>query len=155
MAEFCRIRPATPDDLGFIRAQEDDPDNIYVHAYDDARHLANLKDQAYRYFISEDENGEPLGFAILIENKPDRIEWRRIIVDTDCRGTGKPFMRAVLKAMFEGAGAETVWLDVYEQNARARHVYRSLGFVETGEDTQSVPGTRLILMECTRGTLTR
>ncbi|WP_417465722.1 GNAT family N-acetyltransferase [Kordiimonas sp.] len=56
-------------------------------------------------------------------------------------------MRDILKHFSKDQTLKTIWLDVYEENARARHVYASLGFRETGTDTAKVPGRTLILME--------
>jgi RimJ/RimL family protein N-acetyltransferase len=36
--------------------------------------------------------------------------------------------------VFDELGAHRLWLDVFEHNARARHVYRSMGFAEEGVD---------------------
>ncbi|MCG8359477.1 MAG: GNAT family N-acetyltransferase, partial [Kiloniellales bacterium] len=38
----------------------------------------------------------------------------------------------VMERVFEGLGAHRLWLDVFPDNARARHVYRSMGFAEEG-----------------------
>jgi RimJ/RimL family protein N-acetyltransferase len=41
-------------------------------------------------------------------------------------------LEAVLSNAFDELFAHRLWLDVFEHNARARHVYRSVGFVEEG-----------------------
>jgi ribosomal protein S18 acetylase RimI-like enzyme len=147
MYEFHALRKATPDDIFFIRALEMDPANLYVHSWDFATHEARINDPKFHYLIAEDAGGKPLGYAILLDNEPGRVEWRRIIVARRGDGIGKAFMQAVLEYFFTTQNAECVWLDVYEQNDRARHVYERLGFKETGEDLAKVPGERLVIME--------
>lgn len=149
MSGFEQLRKATPDDLHFILALEANPANEYVHSYSEAQHSANLEKSTVHYFIAEDEIGEPLGFAILFDDGPGRIEWRRIIVDAPGKGVGQKFMRAVID-YFRESGAKSIWLDVYEINTRARHVYRALGFKETGQrPLAGNPNITLIIMELT------
>lgn len=150
MYRFDRIRKATADDVFFIRSLEMDPANTMVHAWDEATHHKNITDPAYHYLIAESIEGDRLGYAILMDNEPGRVEWRRIIVARRGDGIGKAFMRAVLDYFFTVHRAELVWLDVYERNDRARHVYQTLGFEEVGEDLTTVPGERLVIMECAR-----
>ena len=148
MYRFQRIRKATEDDIFFIRALELDPANLYVHSWDEATHRHNMADPHHHYLIAEDVEHHRLGYAILIDGDvPGRVEWKRIIVARRGDGIGKVFMAAVLDYFFTTRGAEVVWLDVYEKNTRARHVYRTLGFDETGEDFTKVPGERLLIME--------
>jgi ribosomal protein S18 acetylase RimI-like enzyme len=148
MYRFHRIRTATEEDIFFIRTLEMDPANIYVHSWDEATHLANMADPAYHYLVAENAEGIPIGYALLVESEPTKVEWRRIIVARRGDGIGKAFMKAVLDDFFITRRTKTIWLDVYEQNDRARHVYRSIGFREVGEDLTTVPGERLVIMEC-------
>jgi len=135
------------DDIFFIRALEMDPANLYVHEWDFETHEARLKDPDHHYLVALNIEGQPLGYAILIENKPGLVEWKRIIVARRGDGIGRAFMQAVLDYFFETKATDCIWLDVYEQNDRARHVYEKLGFQETGEDLGKVPGERLVIME--------
>lgn len=41
-------------------------------------------------------------------------------------------LQAILSKAFDELAAHRLWLDVFEHNARARHVYRSVGFSEEG-----------------------
>ena len=147
MSGFHALRKATQNDIPFILALEAEPKNKYVHAYSEREHADNLANPEAHYFIAEDSAANPLGFAILFDNEPGRIEWRRIIVKSPGGGVGKQFMTAVID-YFQKQGAQSIWLDVYENNARARHVYRSLGFQETNKTSlQGKPGTTLVIME--------
>ena len=54
------------------------------------------------------------------------------VTDAPGRGLGRPAMEAICARVFDDWGIERFWLDVFEDNARARRVYASLGFRETG-----------------------
>jgi len=43
------------------------------------------------------------------------------------RGLGRPAMAAVCELVLQEWGLARFWLDVFEDNARARHVYEDLG----------------------------
>jgi len=150
MKRFHKIRYAREEDIFFIYALELDPANIFVESWPEATHLANLHDPSYHYLIAENIEGTSLGYAILHDDEPGRVEWRRIIVARRGDGIGSAFMAAVLKHFFSEKNANNIWLDVYEQNDRARHVYEKLGFTETGEDLKKIPGERLLIMEHSR-----
>lgn len=147
MSRFHRLRKATPDDIEFICALEAIPGNVYVHSWTRTTHLEKMADPSSHYLIAEGQSGERLAFAILFDDGPGRIEWRRIIVETPGGGTGTAFMRAVIDH-FREAGSCQIWLDVYEQNTRARHVYKSIGFQELRrEPLESDPSITLVIME--------
>jgi len=150
MTSFHKIRRATDEDVFFILMLEKDPANIFVHSSDAETHHANLHDKKHHYLIAENGERASLGYAILVEGENGRLEWKRIIVARRGDGIGSAFMAAVLNYVFNEGLAETVWLDVYEKNDRARHVYKKLGFIETGEDLEKVPGERLVIMERAR-----
>ncbi len=147
MSRFLRLRKATPDDIEFICALEAVPGNTYVHSWTRATHLEKMDDPHSHYLIAEGQSGERLAFAILFDDGPGRIEWRRIIVETPGAGTGTAFMRAVIN-YFRKAGTRKIWLDVYEKNTRARHVYKSIGFRELRrEPLKSDSSITLVIME--------
>ncbi|WP_417449196.1 GNAT family N-acetyltransferase [Kordiimonas sp.] len=149
MASFYRTRPAGEEDIFFIRALELDPANQYVHAWDETTHRDKMAEPTYRYLIAENAEGKAIGFAILNYNSPNRLEWKRIVVARRSDGIGTAFMRDVLSQFTADPVLEVIWLDVYAQNDRARHVYRSLGFQEVREDRETVPGETLVIMEYT------
>ena len=134
-------------DIFFILALEKDPTNIFVHSWDEATHRANILDPKHHYFIAEDAEQTSLGYAILIEDGFGCMEWKRVIVARRGDGIGSAFMEAVLTHFTDIKKLRKIWLDVYERNDRARHVYENLGFVEIGEDLTKVPGERLLIME--------
>jgi RimJ/RimL family protein N-acetyltransferase len=60
------------------------------------------------------------------------IELKRIVVAVPERGLGRRVLSEVIRMAFEEFDAHRLFLDVYEDNARARHLYESLGFVYEG-----------------------
>jgi len=48
------------------------------------------------------------------------------------QGYGSDALRALIRFGFGELRLERIWLDVYDFNARARHVYERVGFVEEG-----------------------
>ena len=148
MNRFHNIRRATEDDIFFIQALEMDPASVFVHSWSQEAHEENLRNSTYDYLIAEDLEGTALGYTILRDDGPQRTEWVRIIVARRGDGIGSAFMQAVLDDIFSRKKSKAIWLDVYEQNDRAIHVYEKLGFVKIGEDLTKVPGERLLIMEC-------
>jgi RimJ/RimL family protein N-acetyltransferase len=74
------------------------------------------------------------GFAILrgLSSPHRNIELKRFVIATPGQGTGSAVLSLVLQFVFDALGAHRLWLDVFEDNARARHVYRKAGFREDG-----------------------
>jgi len=48
------------------------------------------------------------------------------------RGLGRRLLAEILRTVFEEIGAHRFFLDVVEDNFRARHLYKSFGFTEEG-----------------------
>ena len=151
MSRFHKLRKANANDIFFIRTLEMDPANIFVHCWDEATHRGYLNDPRAHYLIAEGIQGTALGYAILFENEPGIVEWRRIIVARRDDGIGSAFMQAVIDR-FTDEGASMIWLDVYEENKRARHVYSAMGFEEVRtEASASDPNVTLMIMERSLG----
>lgn len=128
------IRPATVADVPFIVATERGPDYEWVVGrWEAEQHLAALADPSAFYFIGERE-GEPFGFALFLDrDHPEGLTLlKRIAVKEPGSGFGRPFLTGVLHEAFAWPGTRHVWLTVAPHNARARHLYESLGFVTDG-----------------------
>lgn len=151
MTDTLAIRKANEGDIPFILACEAGPASRFVQGDDEATHRANITDARFTYLIAERSgSGAPLGYTLLVASGDGRTEWRRIIVENPGKGTGKEFMQLVINRTF-AAGTNTLWLDVYEDNARAQHVYKSLGFTETHrEPSQDNRERELVFMELMR-----
>ncbi|HVW46451.1 MAG TPA: GNAT family protein [Solirubrobacterales bacterium] len=128
------LRPTEEADLDFVVALEAGPEAApFVKAWPVARHRTALGDPDIAHLLIVD-GGEPAGFVILagVDDPDDNIELRRVVVAHPGRGLGRAALTLVLDHAFDQLAAHRVWLDVKPANARARHLYRSLGFVEEG-----------------------
>lgn len=108
-------------------------------AYGVARQAAELADPAMATVLAE--AGDALvGYAQLRNapppvcvSGPRPIELQRFYVDQPWQGRG--VAQALLRAVLDEAGrrhAATLWLGVWERNARAQAFYRKCGFVDVG-----------------------
>jgi diamine N-acetyltransferase len=129
------LRPAVPADIPRIAALERTPGaRQFVGQWSDERHLATLAGGDARYLISDSGSGELQAYVILRGFSEDSgaVELKRIVVAVPERGLGRRILTEVIRRSFEEFRAHRLFLDVYEDNARARHLYESLGFVYEG-----------------------
>lgn len=125
------LRPATLRDIRAIVALERTPvAREFVGQWSEERHKATFEGGDARYYVSETEAGEVQGYAILrgLLEASRAIELKRIVVAVPERGLGRRMLKELMRIAFHEFGAHRFYLDVYEDNARARHVYESLGF---------------------------
>lgn len=129
------LRPATPVDIPAILAIETLPQyRAFVGRWSEDRHHSTLDGKDARYFVVDDDAGGIEAFAILrgSAESSNAIELKRIAVRTPERGLGRKFLEELIRMVFEESHAHRLFLDVFESNARARHLYESLGFVYEG-----------------------
>ena len=107
-----------------------------VGRFPEEEHRAYLASDDWLYFIARDEAGDDRGFAILqnVKTEKDAQFLRRIAVVDAGKGFGKPFLCAVVDWVFANMDVDRFWFSVRNTNARARHVYKSLGFIEEGPE---------------------
>jgi ribosomal protein S18 acetylase RimI-like enzyme len=128
------LRRALAEDLPFILQQEHKFRDLGFVGGDDARtHERQLSDPDCLYLMIE-ASGAPAGYAILrgLASVNGSVELKRIVIAEPGQGLGRQALTAVINKVFREFRAHRFWLDVFEDNLRARHVYRSLGFVEEG-----------------------
>lgn len=120
----------TPEDLAAYIAT-----SFNVH-----QQAAELEDPASTFLIAE-VDGRAAGYAQLRDSEPEKgveganpIELVRLYVSREWlgRGIGEQLMRACLDEARQ-AGHETIWLGVWERNARAQAFYRKWNFRPVGE----------------------
>jgi diamine N-acetyltransferase len=106
----------------------------YVGQWSEERHRAALSSADARYFVSEDEAGALQAFVLLrgFEESSQNIELKRIVVAAPGRGVGRRILSEIIRIAFEEIGVHRLFLDVFGDNLRARHLYESLGFVYEG-----------------------
>jgi L-amino acid N-acyltransferase YncA len=134
------LRPATLADIPAILDLERLPSSReFVGQWNEDRHRATLVSLDARYFVADAIEPHPTAnqlaaYAILrgFAESSNSIELKRIAVHTPGRGLGRQFLHALIRTVFEDFKAHRLFLDVFETNARARHVYESLGFVYEG-----------------------
>lgn len=132
----AQLRPTTPADLDFVLTAEAAAHAAgYVRLWTRDRHLQSLDDPDERHWIVEDSaTQDRVGYLILLGlQDPDQCFLvKRIVIAQPGKGYGRSALTQVLDQAFRKFEAHRVWLDVMEDNHRARSLYRSLGFVEEG-----------------------
>jgi diamine N-acetyltransferase len=125
------LRLGAPADLAAIIALERAPlAREFVGQWSEERHRATMADNDARYYVSETERRDLEAYAILrgLEETSRAIELKRIVVAAPERGVGRRILKELMRIAFHDLRAHQLYLDVFEDNARARHVYESLGF---------------------------
>ena len=129
------LRPAQPADIPFIMATERVSGfEKMVGRWSEEDHLAALRDPGYAYLLGTNADGERMAFAILrdLNDAHGNVCLKRIAVPAPGNGIGTRFLGTVVRWVFTETEAYRLWLDVLADNARARHVYLSHGFIEEG-----------------------
>ena len=124
------LRIATPNDIPAILALERTPfAREFVGQWSEDRHRATLTSVDARYYVNETDWGEVQAYAILrgLQEESRAIELKRIVI-----GLGRKILTDLARIAFCELGAHRFFLDVFEDNARARHLYESLGFQYEG-----------------------
>jgi ribosomal protein S18 acetylase RimI-like enzyme len=148
------IRRAKPDDAGLLAdlgartfsetfAPDNTPENMVAYlasSFNLAQQTDELADPAATFLIAE-VNGAVAGYAKLRAGKPAQaiegakpVELVRLYVSREWLGSGvgEALMRKCLDEA-QHAGHETIWLGVWERNARAQAFYRKWNFHVVGE----------------------
>ena len=122
------------EDLPKIIEIENHPDNMqFIGTYSLERHQKVIE-SADELHLTFKDLGKLIGYAILqgLENSNRAIEFKRIVIAKKGKGYGRAALKAVKKYCFEELNCHRLWLDVFDFNRRARHLYRSEGFKEEG-----------------------
>jgi RimJ/RimL family protein N-acetyltransferase len=128
------LRRAAQTDLAFVLDIEQRFARRGLILSDDAdTHQRRMTDSDCGCFIVE-EHGASVGYVILrgLTTGSGTIELQRIVIGLPGRGLGSRALRLVIDKVFQEYGARRLWLDVFQHNNRARHVYRKAGFIEEG-----------------------
>ena len=128
------LRAANLDDIPFIMACEQRPGyEPFVGQWAVEKHRAALADASFRYFIGYDEEAVR-GFAILHDDplRTQNLYLKRIAVHDADKGHGRALLVALHDWIFSNTDTHRFWLEVVEDNPRARHLYERLGFIAEG-----------------------
>lgn len=113
-------------------------------------HEGVLTDPDMEHLVLVDRLDRVLAFAILAGLSDHRaVEIRRMVVAPEGRGhgLGRMLLRLLLEQALADAKVSRVWLDVSEDNTRARSLYRTVGFVERPAPPEAVLLENGIYME--------
>jgi ribosomal protein S18 acetylase RimI-like enzyme len=161
MATTVLVRRATADDNVLLAelgrqtfyetfARDNTPEDMAAYlasAFGPAIQAAELADPDTLFLLVEDHT-QAVGYARLRNNRvipgitgTRPLEIARFYARREWlgRGVGNALMRACLDAARAG-GADQIWLDVWEHNARARAFYHKWDFVEVGKQTFQLGG---------------
>ena len=131
-----QLRPTIPADLDFVLATEADAANSpYVGQWTRQEHATSLNDPDIRHYIIEHcDDHRPVGYLILagLSGPHKNIEFRRIVLAEKGKGFGRQAIGLVKQMAFEHLDAHRLWLDVRDQNPRARRLYETAGFSYEG-----------------------
>jgi diamine N-acetyltransferase len=125
------IRAAMPADIPQIVAIEQIPEfRSYIGAWSTEEHLRAMADLDTEYIVASGEENAVDGFAILqgIQSDHHSLHLKRIAVRIPNRGLGRALLESVAARAFLDHHAHRLWLDVFETNTRARHIYEEYGF---------------------------
>jgi diamine N-acetyltransferase len=125
------IRAATPADIPQIVAIEQIPEfRSYIGVWSAEEHLRAMADLDIEYIVASGEENAVDGFAILqgIQSSHHSLHLKRIAVRIPNRGLGRALLESVAARAFLHHHAHRLWLDVFETNTRARHIYEAYGF---------------------------
>jgi diamine N-acetyltransferase len=130
-----QLRPARMEDILAIVDLERTPAyRSFVGNWSVEEHHEKMGGSDCRYLIAEPESGEIAGFAILrgLASLHRSIRLQRIVVAEPQQGVGRFMLSGILDYVFRELRAHRLWLDVFETNLRALHVYESVGFRREG-----------------------
>jgi ribosomal protein S18 acetylase RimI-like enzyme len=148
------IRRANADDAGLLAefgartfsetfAADNSPEDLASYlasSFNLAQQTAELADLASAFMIAE-VGGVAAGYAMLRAGEPEEgvegfkpVELVRLYMSKEWlgRGVGEALMRACVDEA-RRAGHETIWLGVWERNARAQAFYRKWNFRAVGK----------------------
>ena len=142
MIKDLKILPTEITDLNEILTIESHPENVHwICPYTRERHVQviNRPDEHHFKVVKGDLI---IGFIILAdtEKEDDSIEFRRIALTEKGKGIGRWILKWVKEWAFESKKAYRLWLDVFDDNQRAFHLYTSEGFKEEGRKRESLRG---------------
>ncbi|TCL68512.1 RimJ/RimL family protein N-acetyltransferase [Hydrogenispora ethanolica] len=129
------LRNTRVEDIDFVLGAERDAENApYVGQWSRDEHLRSLIESDLSHQIIHTGDGRRVGYTILagLENQNRALELRRIVITDKGKGYGRAALLFIKKLAFETLGVHRLWLDVRENNPRALHLYKALGFQAEG-----------------------
>ena len=129
-----KIADATENQLDDFQLMEQAGDSysfIIPYSLEKHRREFNRANVIYKS-ISASQN-ELVGFMILLlDGDGHSVELRRIVVAEKGKSYGSRAMRLIERVVRDDLERHRIWLDVFEFNHRAQHVYENCGYRLTG-----------------------
>lgn len=123
-----KITQANEDDIySFVEFESPADVRQYIIPYSAERHAKEMVVENTRYLSIYDDK-ELVGFMILVVEEGESVEFRRIVVGEKGRGVGQNAILAMEDYCRNTLNKNRIWLDVFESNDRAIHIYNKLGF---------------------------
>lgn len=123
-------------DLDEVIETEHNKENKYfVYHWSKEQHYSKImaKDWMHIIIVKKDTR-KIVGYIILegVNSEHETIELTRITIKEKGRGYGRNAVKLVKQLCFEELGCHRLWLDVFEENQNAIHLYQSEGFIYEG-----------------------
>ena len=135
MKNIC-LKSTTENDLDFvIRAEQNQENSPFITQWTKQQHSEALSNQDIAHFIIKTiTDNFYVGYVILagITSPNQTIEILRLVITEKNKGYGRETLKLIKKMSFEELSAHRLWLDVKEDNLRAKKVYQSEGFIIEG-----------------------
>jgi diamine N-acetyltransferase len=141
------LKRTLPEDIPRLMEFEVD-NNHYVSQYSSDKHHHLLNDQNCMHLsMVRNDNDRLVGLVLLfgVDSRDKVLEFRRIAIQEKGAGFGREAIRIIKRICFEELKFHRLWLDVFDDNARAIRLYESEGFILDGilrENVQSGDGFR-------------
>jgi RimJ/RimL family protein N-acetyltransferase len=132
MAATVELRDTQINELSaFCDMEQDDCAVNFVRAYPLERHQQEFARKSFIY-KSVYHADHLVGFVVLILDDDGRsLELKRIVIAERNKGFGKEVLAAIPQICRE-LDRSRIWLDVFDDNERARHVYEAAGCTNFG-----------------------
>ncbi len=134
-----------PEELIHVFNMEQGEAHPFIIPYTLEQHREKLQhpDMIYK---SIRKGKQMAGFLILVLDPDGRsVEFRRIVISRPEQGYGKQVITMVDEICRKELQRNRIWLDVFETNSRARHVYSRCGYKPFGKSEYE--GRTLLLYE--------
>lgn len=110
---------------------EQDVSNVeFIIPYDLTEHQKVMNEKSEEHLSIFDENSRLIGFILLagLHSDNNAIEFKRIVVSDKGKGYGSKAIHLIQKKCFGEYHCNRLWLDVFDFNLKAIHIYEKLGF---------------------------
>ncbi len=118
----------------FEKIEENGKANRLITGYSLARHQEEFQKASVVYKTIRIKSDATVGFVILqLDPDTESIELKRIVVSQPGRGIGRQALGLVDLCCIREFKRSRVWLDVFDYNERAIHLYESCGYRKFSE----------------------